>query len=146
MLAILRAGGDSAALERREQALATGCDAFAAWRWKTLATVASDLGRLEDSTRAFAGLVKSAIDLSSRDSGAAATMLECARDDVFWQRRRELADLVRPVSQLTGWTVSLLAKRYAGGCRSHARMARHEETVPHMIPESNGIWDYQETW
>ena len=48
-------------------ALDVGCDRFAHWRWKTLATVCADLVRLEASVRSAVGRIASATVLPTRD-------------------------------------------------------------------------------
>ena len=80
---IQQLGGDPDVVAARKRALGSGCNAFAAWRWKTLVLVTKDLQRMKDAVCAAISTVRSAKDLSSRDGGQAAFLLESVRDPAF---------------------------------------------------------------
>ena len=74
------AGGDADALQAQIKTLATSCDSFAHWRWKTLATVTRDLVRTQEAVVSATSGIQAASELSSRDGGVAATFFErCQR-------------------------------------------------------------------
>ena len=97
------AGGAPDELASRLKALEKSCESFAAWRWKTLSSVTSDLSRLEDSVRCVLSSVTSAAQLSSRDSGEAASFVESGRDPEFWARNAMLSKVTGPIAAFSSW-------------------------------------------
>ena len=87
----------------RLKSLGTGCDPFAAWRWKTLASVTSDLLRMRDAICAATSTVHSALELGARDGGQASELLQSVSDPNFWERVSGLAQIIAPLANFSEW-------------------------------------------
>jgi len=133
-------GGDPETLASRLASLDKGCDGFAEWRWKTLASVTKDLIRMEHAVSEAASTVKRATELASRDGGVAAQFLASAQDPEFWANVSALARLVAPLASFSGWLrgcdcheADRLAKRKVfcdwQGCRAKSLASRVETAM-----------------
>ena len=150
---ILRdAAGDPEVLAGRLQALSNGCQAFASWRWKTLATVTKDLSRLADPVRSVAAIVASAAELSAKDGGAAASFLANARNPQFWSRNSMLQELTGPIDSFASWLRGCPcheAERIQGrkvqcqwaGCRAPALASRLDRALEELQHIRDKFWD-----
>ena len=111
---------DPATLGEMLRPLRNGCDRFAEWRWKTLANVAADLGRLEKATRMSLSLVADPAALGTRDASTIKRLAEAVRDDAFWGRARGIAKAVAPLSEMSSWL---------RGCHCHEHLRRKKVPV-----------------
>ena len=88
------------AVEAMLRSLSLSCDRFAEWRWKTLATVTTDLLRMEKAVRVAFSLLE---DFATRDLARLRAVADAIRSEVFWTRTRALAAAVRPLSEFSAW-------------------------------------------
>ena len=131
------AGGDR--WKERLASLASGCDRFAQWRWKTLGHVTLDLMRLEDAFRSGIARVRSASGIGGRCAESASKLWHLAHDDAFWAQTARLHRLIYPLMQLASWVrgcdcheVERLAGKRATcdwqGCRAASLASKVRQT------------------
>ena len=114
------AGGDPAVVDARVRSLSKGCNAFAEWRWKTLASVTADLQRMQEAVRAAAASVRKASEIASQDGGQASDFLRAVREPDFWARASVLGQLVAPLAEFSSWV---------RGCDCHEEQRRAHKAV-----------------
>ncbi|MCP4239960.1 MAG: hypothetical protein GY772_05315, partial [bacterium] len=86
-----------------ERSLATACERFAQWRWKTLRAACNGLLRMEFAFRSVCGPVRRVAELGVREGPQMAIVLEAAGEDAFWAQTRVLEAVTEPFSRLSGW-------------------------------------------
>ena len=103
-----------------KRSIERGCDKFAAWRWKTVYHVTTDLLRMADAVIAAVRQLSNVKALYVRDTKSANTFLDAASSDLFWCRTRVLNVVLGPLSRLSSWI---------RGCKCHETLRSQGKAV-----------------
>lgn len=119
--AAAKSRSESAAdLQDLVNSLSNSCDKFAAWRWKTLASVTKALLRMQRALQLVGSFVQSPSELASKDAVNARTVFYAIKDTVFWEQVSCLSHLVGPFVEFSTWL---------RGCKCHERELRDGQEV-----------------